>query len=86
MPERETEEAYHRSSLSDLFIVIGSSLVVQPAASMPLVAKRNGAKLVIINRDPTPYDNMADIVIHGQAGPIMASVLEKLKQGLGIGD
>jgi NAD-dependent deacetylase len=82
MPERETEEAYHRSSLSDLFIVIGSSLVVQPAASMPLVAKRNGAKLVIINRDPTPYDNMADIVLHGQAGPIMASILEKVKQGL----
>ena len=80
MPERETEEAYHRSSLSDLFIVIGSSLVVQPAASMPLMAKRNGAKLVIINRDPTPYDNMADIVIHGQAGPVMASILEKVKK------
>ncbi len=86
MPERETEEAYHRSSLSDLFIVIGSSLVVQPAASMPLVAKRNGAKLVIINRDPTPYDSMADIVIHAQAGPVMASILEKLKQGLGTRD
>jgi NAD-dependent deacetylase len=86
MPERETEEAYHRSSLSDLFIVIGSSLVVQPAASMPLVAKRNGAKLVIINRDPTPYDHMADIVIHGQAGPIMASILEEVKKGLGSGD
>jgi NAD-dependent deacetylase len=83
MPERETKEAYHRSSLSDLFIAIGSSLVVQPAASMPLMAKRNGAKLVIINRDPTPYDNMADIVIHGQAGPVMASILEKVKQGLG---
>jgi NAD-dependent deacetylase len=51
---------------------------------MPLVAKRNGAKLVIINRDPTPYDNMADIVLHGQAGPIMASVLEELKKGLGM--
>ena len=84
MPERETEEAYHRSSQSDLFIVIGSSLVVHPAASMPLVAKRNGAKLVIINRDPTPYDNMADIVIHGQAGPIMASILEKVKKELEI--
>jgi NAD-dependent deacetylase len=80
MPERETQEAYHRSSLSDLFIVIGSSLVVQPAASMPLVAKRNGAKLVIINRDPTPYDDMADMVIHGQAGPIMASILENVKK------
>jgi NAD-dependent deacetylase len=86
MPERETEEAYHRSSLSDLFIVIGSSLVVQPAASMPLVAKRNGAKLVIINRDPTPYDGMADIVIHGQAGPTIASILQKVKQGLEFED
>jgi NAD-dependent deacetylase len=81
MPERETQEAYHRSSLCDLFIVIGSSLVVQPAASMPLVAKRNGAKLVIINRDPTPYDDMADSVIHGQAGPTMASIMEKVKKG-----
>jgi NAD-dependent deacetylase len=83
MPERETEEAYHRSSSCDLFIVIGSSLVVQPAASMPLLAKRNGAKLVIINRDPTPYDDLADMVIHSQAGPTMANVLRYVKQGLG---
>ena len=83
MPERETQEAYHRSSLSDLFIVIGSSLVVQPAASMPMVAKQNRAKLVIINRDPTPYDDMADAVIHDQAGSSMANILEKVKQGLG---
>ena len=80
MPEKETQEAYHRSSLSDLFVVIGSSLVVQPAASMPLVAKRNGAKLVIINRDPTSYDDMADLVIHGQAGPIMDSILKEVKK------
>ena len=82
MPEKETQEAYHRSSLSDLFIVIGSSLVVQPAASMPLVAKRNGAKLIIINREPTSYDDMADLVIHGQAGPIMASILKNVKKGM----
>jgi len=82
MPERETQEAYHRSSLCDLFIVIGSSLVVQPAASMPLVAKRNGAKLVIINRDPTSYDDLADNVIHDQAGPTMAAILEKVKEKL----
>jgi NAD-dependent deacetylase len=86
MPERETEEAYHRSSISDLFVVIGSSLVVRPAASMPLVAKRSGAKLVIINRDPTPCDDIADIVIHDQAGPTMAAILERVKKGLGIGD
>jgi NAD-dependent deacetylase len=82
MPERETEEAYQRSSASDLFIVIGSSLVVQPAASMPMVAKRNGAKLVIINRDSTPYDDRADMVIHGQAGSTMAGILECVKQEL----
>lgn len=81
MPERETEEAYRRSSACDLFIVIGSSLVVQPAASMPRVAKRSGAKLVIINRDPTPYDEMADLVIHGQAGPAMAGILNCVKKG-----
>lgn len=82
MPERETEESYQRSSACDLFIVIGSSLVVQPAASMPLIAKRNGAKLVIINRDPTSFDDMADMTIHGQAGPIMASILENVKKAL----
>jgi NAD-dependent deacetylase len=82
MPEKETQEAYHRSSLCDLFIVIGSSLVVQPAASMPLVAKRNGARLVIINRDPTPFDDIADLVIHDQAGPTMGSILEYVKKGL----
>ena len=81
MPEKETQEAYHRSSICDLFIVIGSSLVVQPAASMPIVAKRNGARLVIINRDPTPCDDLADLVIHGQAGPTMAGILEHLKKG-----
>jgi NAD-dependent deacetylase len=83
MPERETQESYQRSSACDLFIVIGSSLVVQPAASMPLVAKRNGAKLVIINRDPTSFDDSADMTIHGQAGSIMAGILENVKKGLG---
>jgi NAD-dependent deacetylase len=85
MPEKETQEAYHRSSFCNLFIVVGSSLVVQPAASMPLVAKENGARLVIVNRDSTPYDDMADVVIHDQAGPTMASILEQVKQGLGVG-
>jgi NAD-dependent deacetylase len=85
MPERETQEAYHRSSTCDLFIVVGSSLVVQPAASMPLVAKRNGARLAIINRDPTPYDGIADAVVYGQAGSTMASILEYVKKDLGAG-
>ena len=86
MPEKETREAYERSSHSNLFIVIGSSLVVHPAASMPSVAKRNGARLIIINRDPTPYDDTADLVIHGEAGPTMEKILKTIKKGLGIGD
>jgi NAD-dependent protein deacetylase/lipoamidase len=80
MPEKETQEAYHRSSRCDLFIAVGSSLVVQPAASMPMIAKRNGAKLVIINLAPTPFDDMADLVIHDQASSAMATILEYVKK------
>jgi NAD-dependent deacetylase len=82
MPERETREAYRRSAQSDLFLVVGSSLVVQPAASLPLAAKRGGARLVIINRDPTPYDDLADLVLQGQAGRILPAVLEQVKDGM----
>ena len=80
MPERETAEAYRRSESCDLFIVVGSSLVVHPAAAMPVVAKRAGAKLVIINRDETACDNMADLIIHDQAGPVMAAILTQVKR------
>lgn len=79
MPIKETEEAFHRARNCDLFIVIGSSLVVQPAASIPLEAKETGAKLVIINRDPTYHDSYADVVIHGSAGEVMSQVLKYLK-------
>jgi len=80
MPERETAEAYKRSEACDLFIVIGSSLVVHPAASMPVIAKRGKAKLVIINRDETACDGITDIIINGTAGPIMAAILKKVKR------
>ena len=83
MPERETNEAYERSLGSDLFIVIGSSLVVQPAAYMPLRAKQGGAKLVIDNRDPTPHDGYADVVINGVAGEIMGRILGKVREKMG---
>ena len=80
MPVEEMQEADRRSSTCDLFIVIGSSLVVQPAASFPLIARRSGAKLVIVNRDPTPYDSVADLVIHGEAGVTMAGILQKVRK------
>ena len=79
MPERETQAAYEHSAACDLFIVIGSSLVVQPAAQMPVIAKQSGAKLVIINRDETPCDSIADCIVHAQAGPTMAVVIERVR-------
>jgi NAD-dependent deacetylase len=81
MPPEETEEAFERARNCDLFIIIGSSLVVQPAASIPLEASNNGAKVVIINRDPTSHDSYADLVIHGSAGEVMGKILHQLKKG-----
>ena len=83
MPEWETAEASRRSEQCDLFIVIGSSLVVHPAAYMPVIAKRAGAKLVIVNRDETACDGMADLIINGPAGPTMAAVLTHVKAIMG---
>ncbi|MBI5604987.1 MAG: Sir2 family NAD-dependent protein deacetylase [Deltaproteobacteria bacterium] len=82
MPEKETQEAFERAALADLFMVIGSSLAVQPAASLPQTAKRNKARLVIVNRDSTPLDGIADLVIHGQAGPVMAGIVASVKKML----
>jgi len=80
MPERETAEAYRRSEACGLFMVIGSSLVVHPAAYMPVVAKQGGSRLAIVNRDETACDNIADIIVNGTAGPVMAAILENVKQ------
>lgn len=80
MPERETAEAYRRSESCDLFIVVGSSLVVHPAAAMPAVAKRAGAKLVIVNRDKTAADSFGDLIINDQAGPTMAAIVAETKR------
>jgi len=55
----------------DLFLAIGSSLVVWPAAGFPLMAKRNGARLVIINREPTEFDEMADLVVRQDIGTVL---------------
>ena len=56
----------------DLFLAIGSSLVVWPAAGFPLRAKQNGARLVILNREPTDFDEIADLVVHDEIGEVLA--------------
>jgi len=80
MPLKETREAEIRSRNAEVFIAIGSSLVVQPAAYMPVYAKQGGAKLAIINLSSTPYDMMADILIKGKAGVIMKSIIDFIKE------
>jgi len=75
LPQDAVDMAKIASKNCDLFIVLGSSLVVFPAASMPRIAKKNGAKLVIINIDPTPFDEIADIVINGSTSKILSEVI-----------
>lgn len=67
--------AISESRACDLFLVVGSSLVVQPAAALPVTARQNGARVVIINRDPTPLDQMADLVFHTRASEVLGALL-----------
>ena len=71
MPEGPMERARDETLACDLFLAIGSSLVVYPAAGFPAMAKQNGAGLVIINRDPTDLDRMADLVLNREIGPTL---------------
>jgi NAD-dependent deacetylase len=74
MPELPMRRAAEETLACDLFIVLGSSLSVFPAADFPLRAKQNGAALVIVNRDPTEVDELADVVIHDGIGDTMSTV------------
>ena len=70
MPERKTAEAFAKAEAADLFLTVGTSLVVQPAASLPVHAKRNQSKLAIVNREPTPADHLADCIVHAEIGDV----------------
>ncbi len=80
LPKDVLSEAIEEAKKSDVFIVVGSSLQVYPAASIPFVAKESGAKLVIINVDPTDKDWLFDVVIYGKAGEILPKIVEKVKE------
>ena len=72
MPVLAMQRAEQETLAADLFIVLGSSLVVYPAAGFPIMAKRNGARLVIVNREPTEQDELADLVINAEIGTTMS--------------
>ena len=75
MPQNKMERATEVTLDCDLFIVLGSSLVVYPAAGFPLLAKEQGATLVIVNREPTEQDRFADLVIHDDIGPVLSKAV-----------
>jgi len=71
MPARKTAQAFKVAETADLFLAIGTSLVVNPAAGLPLHAKHNKAKFAIINREPTQLDQYADCVVNDEIGRVM---------------
>jgi len=72
MPADAMRRAEELTKACDLFLAVGSSLVVWPAAGFPLMAKRNGAALVIVNREPTEFDELADLVVRNDIGDVLA--------------
>jgi NAD-dependent deacetylase len=71
MPDAAMQRAQDLALTCDLFLAIGSSLLVWPAAGFPLMAKRNGARLVIINREPTEFDDIANLVVRQDIGTVL---------------
>jgi len=78
MPLPAMHEALALAQSADVMLVVGSSLVVHPAADIPLAAVRAGASLIIINTEPTPFDSLAEVVIHGRAGEVLPAILTQL--------
>ena len=78
MPEKEMETALLKAAKADLFVVIGSSLVVYPAAGLPKIAQDSGSKLVILNAQPTELDSIFDLVIHKKIGSFLMEVAKNI--------
>ena len=78
MPEQEMADARAATLNADLFIAVGSSLQVFPAAGFPVMAKQNRTPLVIMNREETGLDGLADLVIHAEIGAVMTAVMRQL--------
>jgi len=73
------EDAFRRARECDLCLVVGSSLVVYPAAGVPIEAKRAGATVAIVNAEETDLDDLADVVVRGQAGEVLREAVQKVR-------
>lgn len=86
LPAKDMQESYKHSQKCDLFVVVGSSLVVYPAADMPAVALEAGARLVIINEGETPFDEQAHLRFDEKIGEVLPPAIERLKELLKTAD
>lgn len=75
MPAVPIHDAFELAGEADVILVVGSSLVVYPAAEVPLVAVRAGARMIVINAEPTPFDRFAEVVIHGRSGEVLPEIV-----------
>lgn len=76
MPQAAIQEAFGLAREADVMLVVGSSLVVYPAAEVPLVAVRSGAKMIVVNAEPTPFDELADVVLRGKSGEVLPEIVD----------
>ena len=76
LPQPAIQRAVGMARDADVMLVVGSSLVVYPAADLPLVALRSGAKLIILNAEPTPFDERATVVLRGKSGEILPEIVD----------
>ena len=74
MPATALHEAFELAGQADVILVVGSSLVVYPAADVPLAALRAGARMVVVNAEATPFDRFASVVIHGRSGEVLPHI------------
>jgi NAD-dependent SIR2 family protein deacetylase len=84
LPEKDLRLSFEHSRKSDVFVVVGSSLVVTPAADMPREALLSGAKLVILNQGETPLDNVASLRFHEGIGEVLPGAVKRLKKLMGF--
>jgi len=84
LPEKDIRLSFEHSRKSDLFVVVGSSLVVTPAADMPREAVLSGARLVIMNRGETPFDEVASLRFHERIGDLLPRAVKRLKRLMGF--
>jgi NAD-dependent deacetylase len=81
MPQTAVQEAFGLARQADVMLVVGSSLVVFPAAEVPLIAVRAGAAMIVVNAEPTPVDRLAEVVIQGKAGEVLPEILRAMARG-----